>query len=66
MTIPETGTAVEHKDSAIFLDVLAPADGRRYVPRNPTGAVISFHATPGENDVTSSLFLGVSVVQLHL
>ena len=39
-----------------------PADGRQYVPRNPTGAVLSFRATPGENDVASSSILGVSVV----
>ena len=44
----------------------SPANGRRYVPRNPTGAVISFRATPGENDVASSSFLGVPVVELHL
>ena len=60
------GLPMKHWDDTVFLDVLAPANGRRYVPRNPTGAEISFCATPGENDVTSSSFLGVPVVMLHL
>ena len=66
VTISKTETSMKHWDDTVFLDVLAPADGRRYVPRNPTGAVISFCATPGENDVTSSSFLRVPVVMLHL
>ena len=57
---------MKHGDDAVFLDVLAPADGRWYIPRNPTGAEISFCATPGENDVTSSSFLRVPVVMLPL
>ena len=54
-------------ETALFSWMLpSPADGRWYVPRNPTGAVMSFHATPGEIDVTPSSFLMVHVVVLHL
>ena len=63
---PRQGLPMKHWDDTVFLDVLAPTNGRWYDPRNPTEAVISFRTTLGENDVTSSLFLGVLVVQLHL
>ena len=43
---PEIGTAMKHKDGTVFLDVPAPANGRRYVPRNPTRADRSLCATP--------------------
>ena len=41
-------------------------EGRRYVPRNPTGAKWSFCATSGEYDVTFSSFPGILVVMLQL
>ena len=41
-------------------------EGRRYIPRNPTWAKWSLCAIPGEKDVTSSSFLGVPMVLLHL
>ena len=50
----------------IFYSHIESYEYGQYVPRNPTGAVISFCATPGENDVASSSFLGVPVVELHL
>ena len=51
---PKTGTAMKHKDGAVYLDVPAPANGRRYIPRSPTRGFTSLIATPEEDDVTSS------------
>ncbi len=55
---PKTGTAMKHEDGAIYLDVPAPANGRRYVPRSSTGVDSNLIATPELDDVTSSLSTG--------
>ena len=49
---------MKHKDSAVYLDVPVPANGRRYVPRSPTGVDSSLIATPELDNVTSSLSTG--------
>ena len=58
------GIAMKHEDSTIYLDVPAPANGRRYVPRSPTGVHISLIATPELDDVTLLFVLRVPVVML--
>ena len=55
---------MKHEDGAVYLDVPAPANGRRYVPRSPTGVDTSLIATPELDDVTLLFVLGVPVVML--
>ena len=57
---------MKHEDGAVYLDVPTPANGRRYIPRSPTGVVTSLIATPELDDVTLLFVLGVPVVSILL
>ena len=57
---------MKHEDGSVYLDVPAPANGRRYIPRSPTGVVTSLIATPELDDFTLLFVLGVPMVMLLL